>query len=955
MGIEQQHRVGSATGDSGRIMIVDDNPDNLHTLKAMLEAHGYKTFAAISGELALGALSKVHPELILLDIMMPDMDGYEVCRRLKADEQTQDIPVLFMSALNEPMEKLQAFEVGGLDYIPKPFETEEVLARVRTHLELYQMRHHLEQMVASRTHALQESEGKYRRLVEGLKDEYFFYVHDVDGVFSYLSPSIKQVLGYTVDEFMTYYTEYLTDNPINQQAREYTEQSILGIKQPAYELEIFNKDGKPCWLAVKETPLLDDTGNVTSVEGIAHDITARKLANEVLLTSQQHLEEAQQLGHIGSWELDYETNKLLWSKEIYNIFGVDEAKFSVTYQAFMDTVHPDDREKVNTAYAESVKNKTFYVVDHRLRMPDGTIKYVHERGKTVYDDEGHPINSTGTVQDITENILMEESLRRSEKMDALGKLTGGIAHDFNNVLGVILGYSELLRNSLSSEPKLEKYVGEIYDAGERARKLTSKLLAFSRKETTSAEVSDINAVIQGQQHLLEKTLTARIKLETKLAENLWPVWLDKSSLEDAILNMSINALHAMKDGGNFSLETQNAHLGIAETQQMDIEPGDYVLLSLTDTGIGMDEMTQQQIFEPFFSTKGDKGTGLGMSQVYGFVKQSNGTIRLYSEPEHGSQFTIYFPRYVESRAVDSVHEVADSVEMPVGNESILVVDDEAPLRELAKEILTNHGYRVLCAEGGVQALDILKTETVDLLLTDVIMPDMDGYQLAAEVERRYPDIVIQVVSGFSDGSHEGLANKELHKQRLHKPFSSDALLQRIRKQLDERTKHIQDTVVKASTEFGALQYVEWSEDYSTGIDAIDTDHKIMMSLINRCTDVINSGSEDRKEIRLILDKLLDYKRLHFQREECIMTVCGYPDLNEHKKLHQTLAREVEDKLKEFGLRKLATKSLFNFLINWITEHVIDEKKLFSTCGKGKEELIDQALIDSGLDKKLSDN
>jgi len=244
----------------------------------------------------------------------------------------------------------------------------------------------------------------------------------------------------------------------------------------------------------------------------------------------------------------------------------------------------------------------------------------------------------------------------------------------------------------------------------------------------------------------------------------------------------------MQDGGTFALETRNMHLGMTEAQQIDLEPDDYVLLSLTDTGIGMDESTQQKIFDPFFSTKGDAGTGLGMSQVYGFVKQSQGAIRIHSEPEEGTQICIYFPRCHKQEAIDSEQEAVSSEEIPTGNETILVVDDERALREFNKEILTTHGYQVLCADGGEQAIDLLETETVDLLLTDVIMPGMDGYQLATIVKKCYPQVIIQVMSGFSEDYRVNLANEELHHQRLQKPFSSNELLQNIRQLLDERTK-----------------------------------------------------------------------------------------------------------------------------------------------------------------------
>ena len=287
------------------------------------------------------------------------------------------------------------------------------------------------------------------------------------------------------------------------------------------------------------------------------------------------------------------------------------------------------------------------------------------------------------------------------------------------------------------------------------------------------------------QHMLEKTLTHRIKLEFELEESLWPILLDKTRLENAILNMCINAMHAMPDGGTLTLGASNVHFEDLDIQNIDIAPGDYVLLSVSDTGIGMSQEIQQKIFDPFFTTKGIKGTGLGLSQVYGFTQQSSGSIQVYSAQGHGTRIVIYFPRYQEVEISRIGKNISDPAALPSGRETILVVDDEVALLDLTEDILINYGYTVLRAENAEQALEILKSQPVDLLFSDVIMPGMDGYQLANEVEKCYPKIKIQMTSGFSDEHDINLINDELHQQRLHKPFSSEQLLKRIRKLLDE--------------------------------------------------------------------------------------------------------------------------------------------------------------------------
>lgn len=388
------------------------------------------------------------------------------------------------------------------------------------------------------------------------------------------------------------------------------------------------------------------------------------------------------------------------------------------------------------------------------------------------------------IEDITEHKTQEEQLRRSQKMDALGKLTGGIAHDYNNMLGVILGYTELLESSLKDQPKLIKYINQINRAGERGSKLTKKLLTFSKHKSSENKIVNLNSLLQDSKLMLEKTLTARISLIFDLAGGLWLVSLDVGDLEDAILNISINAMYAIEDIGKLTFQTRNEVINKEDAHQLHIDVGDYVLLSITDTGIGMNQEVKEKIFDPFYSTKGSQGTGLGLSQVYGFIQRSKGVIKVYSESGHGTRFTIYFPRHLENTSEEDKLEVESSFDLN-GNETILVVDDEPALTKLTTEILEQKGYRTLIANSSKQALTILEIETVDLLLTDVIMPEIDGYQLAAIVQKKYPNTKIQLASGFTDDRHKGIFDQSLHQNLLNKPYHSKTLLIRIRKLLDE--------------------------------------------------------------------------------------------------------------------------------------------------------------------------
>lgn len=424
---------------------------------------------------------------------------------------------------------------------------------------------------------------------------------------------------------------------------------------------------------------------------------------------------------------------------------------------------------------------------------DGHLVPVRLSGQFLEKDGSKFIWSN--VEDITkskqtenekERLLLE--LQQAHKMEALGKLTGGIAHEYNNMLAIILGFSELLNNELMGNPKLIKYLSEIQNAGKRGAKLTSKLLAFSRQKVQEADSVNLNILLHKQSHMLEKTLTVRINLILNLEENLWRVWLDAGDMEDVILNLCINAMHAMEGGGQLTIQTSNQEINQLNAQPLGIPSGEYILLSITDTGCGIDVDTQKKIFDPFFSTKGDKGTGLGLSMVYGFMQNSLGDIKVYSKLGEGTRFDLYFPRHNGNDSMQQIEEENDNKETLMSNETILVVDDELPLLNLTREILSPYGFNVILANSAKEALDILKHKSINIMISDVIMPEMDGYQLAAIVKNKYPDIKIQIVSGFSD-NHDmdmDMVDDDLQQNLLTKPFTSQALLQKIHELIKEK-------------------------------------------------------------------------------------------------------------------------------------------------------------------------
>lgn len=400
----------------------------------------------------------------------------------------------------------------------------------------------------------------------------------------------------------------------------------------------------------------------------------------------------------------------------------------------------------------------------------------------VFDEQGVVKFLVAEARDATRRRLAEEHSKRSQKMDALGKLVGGIAHDYNNMLGVILGYAELLEMKQGNLAGAESYISEIIRAGERGRTLTRKMLAFSKSESSNPGSCNINKALIDLKDMLAKSLTASITLDYELNEKPWPLWLDANELEDAILNMCINAKYAMPEGGALSIQTENIYLAKDEAKLLGLTANDYLKLSISDTGSGMDEETKSHIFDPFFTTKGELGNGLGLSQVFGFIERSGGAVDVYTQLNCGTQFSLYFPRYSSEPYISKPFD-KKSVPQLAGDEFILVVDDEPALRELANQILTHFGYRVITTSNGETALNILATTSIDLMLSDVIMPNMDGYQLARRVSEQYPSVKIQLTSGFSDKTHTS-SDQKLKNNMLNKPYSSKELLTSIRLLLD---------------------------------------------------------------------------------------------------------------------------------------------------------------------------
>jgi PAS domain S-box-containing protein len=522
------------------------------------------------------------------------------------------------------------------------------------------------------------------------------------------------------------------------------------------------------------------------VVSIVRDITERKRAEEELRRSQRRYE-----GLVNSvdgivWEADPRTFQFHFvSRRAESLLGYPIERWLAEPTFWQDHLHPDDRERALACCRAATSERRDRDFSYRMIAADGREVWLHDLLSVVVESD-QVVALRGVMVDVTQQKRLEAQFLQAQKMDAVGRLAGGVAHDFNNLLTVINGYSEMLLTGLAPEDSHRGPVAEIFAAGERAAALTQQLLAFSRKQVLKLAVLNLNNVVTGMQKLLGRLIGEDIELVTRLDSGLGLVLADLGQLEQVILNLAVNARDAMPDGGQLILETANAVLEDADVSGLpDTRPGPHVLLTVSDTGCGMDAATQTRVFEPFFTTKeAGKGTGLGLATVYGIIKQSRGHVTMASEPGRGTTFKIYLPR-----AEDPPGLTACDRERPQargGAEVVLLVEDDGGVRDLCSAVLRRYGYTVLAAANGLEALELYERHggTLHLLVTDVIMPQMSGRQLAETLAAARPALKVLYLSGHADDTvlRHGLPGEQV--AFLQKPFGPDALARAVRGVLD---------------------------------------------------------------------------------------------------------------------------------------------------------------------------
>jgi len=488
------------------------------------------------------------------------------------------------------------------------------------------------------------------------------------------------------------------------------------------------------------------------------------------------------------WDWDLVSDSLWWNEGVNTLFGYTPEQVGPDVTWWYETIHPDDRERVKSDINAAVeRGAESWSAEYRYRRVDGTYASVFDRGYVLHDGDGRPTRMIGAMMDITQRLELEEELRQAQKMEAVGRLAGGVAHDFNNLLTIITGRAHLVLGRLTGDDPARRSIEVIQKTADRAAALTRQLLAFSRKQVLQRKVLDLNTMVADVSTMLRRLIGEDVDLLLTLGPGAGRVSADRAQLEQALMNLAVNARDAMPQSGTLGLETDHVRLGAVPSDRPDaLPPGPYAVLRVMDTGTGMDAATQARIFEPFFTTKEPgKGTGLGLSMVHGIVRQHGGAIHVRSVVGGGTTFEIYLPQ-VET-AADTGGADDPGAPLPAsGQETILLVEDEADVRALAREVLERQGYTVLEASDGAQAVQVYEKEgaRIDLILTDVVMPRMSGREMVDRVHATRPDMRVLYMSGYTGDAIVRHGVLDASMLLLGKPFTPGALIAKVREVLD---------------------------------------------------------------------------------------------------------------------------------------------------------------------------
>jgi len=671
---------------------------------------------------------------------------------------------------------------GAQDYLVKGQVDGNLLGRtIRYAFERHQVRRQLESSEQQLRAALE----RFAAILESALDA--VVTIDAGGVITGWSTQAESMFGWSKSEAVGQVLSSIVIPPQHREAHGRGLERFLAtgegpILRRRIEITALRKDGHefPVELSVSPVRL----GDTWEFSAFVRDLSERKRTEAALRESEVGYRTLVERAPVGIYRSSAEGKFLSVNAALVRILGYDSPE-EVQQLDMARDVYADSAERQRLLDRDSYTDREYDEVEATWKRRDGLLLTVQlsvraERSATT----GIAYYET-IVRDVTEQRRLQEQLLQSQKMEAVGRLAGGVAHDFNNLLTVIISYTDLLLEDLGRDDPKREDVAAVRKAAEGAAALTHQLLAFSRKQVLQPKVLDVNATVATTEKLLRRLIGEDIQLVAKLASGLGRVKADPGQIEQVIMNLAVNARDAMPAGGQLTIETANVEMDEAYVRGHPLaQPGRYVMLAVSDTGIGMDEETKAHIFEPFFTTKEmGKGTGLGLATVYGIVKQSGGFIWLYSEPGQGTSFKIYMPRVDESaeRATPAAAET-----LPRGTETVLVVEDAPAVRAVTRQVLERQGYTVLEAPSGEAAL-VLATKhqgPIQLLLTDVVMPGVSGRQLAELLAPLRPDMLVLYTSGYTDDSVVRHRVLESGIAYLQKPFTPDGLARKVREVLD---------------------------------------------------------------------------------------------------------------------------------------------------------------------------
>jgi two-component system cell cycle sensor histidine kinase/response regulator CckA len=770
-----------------QILHIEDNLDDAELIRLTLQAGGLQcdiTQIQTAAELT-DALKNQSFDLILADYKLPSFDGaaaLEIAQKISPRTPF----ILATGSLGEEL-AVETLKQGATDFVLK-----ERLARL-TPAVVRAIHESQEKQNRKRAElALKESEEKYRSFVETTND--WIWSIDREMSITYSSPSVEAILGYTAEELtgMDCFTLiHSEDQPKVIRVIDACVRERNGWN--SFVTRWKHKKGGYRYLESNSIPILDREKNVIGFRGADRDITERKLAEDDIREAERKyrtlVEQVPAIVYIaepgpnGRWHYV--------SPRIESILGFTPAQWINDPELRSKQIFAEDRDPA--LFKQSSADRDLYVSEYRMYKKSGEIIWIRDEA-VVFQNGGDTTLVHGLMIDISDfknaeeaKQTLENELRQVQKIEAVGQLAGGVAHDFNNILMVISSYCELLMMQMSSSDPAIKHIQEMRSAAEKGSGLTRQLLAFSRKQRLEPTVVSLNQVISEMEGMLRRLVREDVELSIFLDETLPVTKVDVAQIERLLVNLIVNACDAMPHGGKLSVATTTVELDENSIRGLvDVKPGAYAMIRVSDTGIGMDQPTLSRIFEPFFTTKEEgKGTGLGLSTVYGIVKQSGGSIRVLSEVGKGTMFRIYFPE-IRGQKLPTNATALESSNQEGNGETILLVDDNDAVRDAVASILKLKGYEVLQANNGLDAFDRIngKHGPIDLLISDVVMPVMNGRELARQLRKKLPGLKVLLMSGYSD---DGVTNapQDPGIVFISKPVQMQTLLSKVRTLLNE--------------------------------------------------------------------------------------------------------------------------------------------------------------------------